>query len=74
MSQRTNKKDFRFLFNGRGHYKVIYTSPKTLKEFSTITDNMQLIDATKNCESPTQANLIHLKKLCKGKHNYEPGK
>ena len=47
------------------HFKVTYTSPKTGKQWHTITDNMPLIDNTKNVDTPTQKNLSLLKKLCK---------
>lgn len=44
--------DFRFQFAGHGHYKVTYTSPVTGKEWARTINNMPLIDATKNAESP----------------------
>jgi hypothetical protein len=57
--------DFNFRFSGYGHYKVTYTSPKTKKSWSVITDNMPLIDATKNAESPKIKDLQTLKSICK---------
>ena len=57
--------DFRFEFMGRGHYRVTYTSPVTYKEWSMVTSNMPLIDATKNAEEPKRCDLEHLKRLCK---------
>lgn len=57
--------DFRFEFMGRGHYRVTYTSPATSKEWSMVTNNMPLIDATKNAEEPMRRDLEHLKRLCK---------
>lgn len=57
--------DFTFIFNGHGHYKVIYCSPVTGKEFSTVTSNMPLIDLTKNSESPKRKDLERLKYVCK---------
>ena len=57
--------DFSFIISGHGHYKVIYTSPKTRKTRETVTSNMPLIDRTKNSESPKRIDLIHLKSLCK---------
>jgi hypothetical protein len=57
--------DFTFKFAGYGHYEVTYTSPKTRKEFTTVTNNMPLIDATKNSDSPKIKDLNELKKLCK---------
>lgn len=58
--------DFSFKFVGYGHYKVIYTSPVTGKEWSVTTTNMPLIDATKNAEDPLQKDLRELQRVCKG--------
>lgn len=44
--------DFDFEIAGHGHYKVTYTSPATGKRWTTTTNNMPLIDATKNAEEP----------------------
>jgi len=55
------------MFSGYGHYKVTYTSPKTGKQFTTTTDNMPLVDATKNSENPKVKDLVHLKNICKNK-------
>jgi hypothetical protein len=57
--------DFNFQFTGYGHYKVTYTSPKTGKQWTTITSNMQLIDATKGAEQPKIKDLLTLKSICK---------
>lgn len=57
--------DFRFTFAGHGHYTVTYTSPVTGKEYRTVTDNMPLIDATKNADQPKKKDLNSLKNLCK---------
>ena len=57
--------DFSFSFSGYGHYRVTYTSPITGKSWSTVTNNMPLIDATKNAESPKIKDLNDLKRLCK---------
>lgn len=56
---------FDFQFSGYGHYKVTYTSPVTGKKWSTVMNNMPLIDATKNCDSPLKKDLNTLKDLCK---------
>ena len=61
--------DFTFQPRGYGHYFVSYTTPITRKVHSTITNNMPLIDATKNSENPTQKNLLRLKSVCKNKSN-----
>jgi hypothetical protein len=61
-----NIQDFKFEFNGYGHYRVTYTSPKTSKEFTCVTTNMSLIDDTKNSDEPKVKDLKQLMKLCKG--------
>ena len=62
---KTNITDFKFMRSGSGHYKVSYTSPVTGRIWSTITDNMPLIDATNGEEKPKIKDLNKLKKLCK---------
>lgn len=57
--------DFTFQFAGYGHYKVTYTSPNTGKQWTATTNNMPLIDATKNAELPLVKNLKQLKRVCK---------
>jgi hypothetical protein len=57
--------DFSFNPSGYGHYKVIFKSPVTGKEWKTITSDMPLIDATKNSDSPKIKDLNQLKKICK---------
>jgi hypothetical protein len=57
--------DFKFKFAGYGHYEVTYFSPRTGKSWTTRTNNMLLIDATKNEDSPKTKDLVRLKKLCK---------
>ena len=57
--------DFTFKPSGYGHYFVEYQSPVTGKKFSCITNNMPLIDATKNADEPLQKDLNELKRLCK---------
>ncbi len=44
--------DFSFQFAGYGHYKVTYQSSITGKKWTTTTNNMPLIDLTKNCKEP----------------------
>jgi hypothetical protein len=60
-----SKSDFTFLFSGHGHYKVTYTSPVTGKEWTTVIDDMSIIDKTKNEEFPKRKDLEFLKYLCK---------
>ena len=65
MKKTSRLNDFRFLSAGHGHYRVSYVSPKTGRLWSRVTNDMQLIDATKNSEVPKQKDLEILKKLCK---------
>jgi hypothetical protein len=64
-TQTTTKSDFQFLFSGHGHYKVIYTSPVTGKKWTKATNDMPLIDATKNENAPKRKDLEMLKFICK---------
>ena len=64
-TQTISLSDFSFKFTSYGHYYVEYTSPVTNKVFGFITDNMPLIDATKNSESPKIKDLQELKRICK---------
>lgn len=57
--------DFSFIFQGRGHYQVTYTSPVTRKQYKTVTSDMPLIDATKNADTPKLKDLVRLKNICK---------
>ena len=59
--------DFSFSFAGYGHYRVTYTSPITGKSWSTLTNNMPLIDATKNADEAKRCDLELLKYLVKNK-------
>ena len=58
--------DFSFIFSGYGHYKVTYCSPVTGRTWSKVTDNMPLIDATKNADEPKIKDLQTLKRITKG--------
>lgn len=57
--------DFRFEFRGYGHYKVTYTSPVTGKQWTATTNDMPLIDDTKNSDDPKRKDLELLKRMCK---------
>jgi hypothetical protein len=57
--------DFTFVFSGYGHYKVTYRSPMTFKEWTKVTNNMYLIDLTKNAEEPKRKDLEQLKRIVK---------
>lgn len=57
--------DFQFVRTGYGRYSVAYQSPVTLKIWVNETNDMTLIDATKNEEEPKVKDLERLKRLCK---------
>lgn len=62
---RVSLSDFRFAPAGYGHYKVTYTSPVTGKAWTATTNNMPLIDLTKNADEPKRKDLEALKYLVK---------
>jgi len=62
---KTQLSDFMFMPSGYGHYKVTYTSPVTGKKWQTITNDMPLIDATRNADDPKRIDLDQLKRICK---------
>lgn len=63
MATKTTIYDFDFEF--AGHYKVTYTSPVTGKSWTAKTNDMPLIDATKNADEPKRCDLETLKRVCK---------
>lgn len=65
MSTKIKKQDFDFTSSGHGHYRVTYHSRTTGKKWTTITNDMPLIDITKNESDPKKKNLEQLKKICK---------
>jgi hypothetical protein len=65
MTKKISISDFSFVFSGYGHYKVMYTSPITGKQWAKTTNNMPLIDATKNADEPKRKDLEELKYLVK---------
>lgn len=65
MKTRTVISDFNFHVSGYGCYRVTYTSPATGKQWSTIVNDMSLIDATKNADEPKRKDLEALKRICK---------
>ena len=65
---KTEITDFTFITAGYGHYKVTYTSPVTGKRWTKTTNNMPLIDATKNADEPRRKDLNELKRLLKYKN------
>ena len=74
MKTKIQLSDFLFEKISYGRYKVTYTSPLSstrfsvlVKQWSTVIDDMTLIDATKNSDSPKVKDLEALKWLCKNK-------
>ena len=65
MKNSISRSDFSFQFAGYGHYKVTYTSPKTGKTWTRTTNDMPLIDVTKNSDEPRKVDLERLKRACK---------
>ena len=57
--------DFKFNRIGSGSYLVTFTSRKTCKEFTSSTNNISLIDSTKNSDQPKLVDLIRLKWVAK---------
>ncbi len=68
MKNKISISNFNFNRSGYGHYTVTYISPITGKEWTKTTNNMPLIDATKNSEAPKIKDLNRLKSLCKSKN------
>ena len=62
---KTTLSDFRFMPSDYGHYKVTYTSPVAGKSWIATTNNMPLIDLTKNADEPKRKDLEALKYLVK---------
>ena len=56
---------FDFAQAGYGHVRVTYTSPVTGKRWEKVTDNMKLIDNTKNADHPKRKDLLSLMKEVK---------
>ena len=67
MKQTISIADFHFQIRGYGHYKVTYISPATGKSWTATTNNMEIIDATKNADEPKRKDLETLKFICKSK-------
>lgn len=65
MRAKTTISNFRFEFAGDGHYKVTYTSPVTGKSWTAKTNDMPLIDATKNADDPKRCDLEPLNEFAK---------
>ena len=65
MKTKIRLSDFNFTFAGYGTYRVTYQSPVTGKCWMHSTNNMPLIDCTKNADEPLQKDLNELKRMCK---------
>lgn len=63
--QKISLSDFSFQFAGYGHYNVTYRSPVTGTKWQKSTNDMPLIDCTKNAENPKIVDLERLKAMCK---------
>jgi hypothetical protein len=57
--------DFSFLPSGHGHYKVTYTCQVTGKSWTTVTNNMYLVDMVKGNIEAKKVHLNALKYLVK---------
>lgn len=64
-TNRISISDFSFSPAGYGHYKVTYTSPITRSSWMATTNDMPLIDETKNADEPKIKDLNRLKAMCK---------
>ena len=62
---KTTLRDFDFRPSNYGHCRVTYTSPKTGKQWSRTTTDMELVDNTKNSDEPKRKDLELLKRFCK---------
>ena len=62
--------DFEFEWCGYGHYKVTYTSPNTWKKWARVTNDMRLINNTKNEGAfANKKDLTDLKRFVKTTHH-----
>ena len=68
MKTKISINNFSFLKTASGRYSVTYTSPVSGKSWTNSTNDMPLIDATKNEEKPKISDLNALKKICKNKY------
>lgn len=64
-TKKISRSDFSFMPSGYGHYRVTYRSPVTFKEWTTMINNVYLIDLTKNAEEPKRKDLEELKRIVK---------
>lgn len=65
MKRKIDITDFTFRPVGFGIYQVIYESPVTGRRWTTIVDDMTIIDATRNADTPKIKDLEMLKRICK---------
>ena len=64
MKTKISISDFSFLKTSSG----LYTSPVSGKSWTNSTNDIPLIDATKNSEKPKISDLNALKNICKNKY------
>lgn len=57
--------NFSYRIKSDGLYTIAYVCPKSFACYTSVTTDSKLIDATFNCEHPTQRNLSELRKACK---------
>ena len=57
--------DFHFVPEGYGHFRVKFTSRHTRYCWVALVDDMRLIDATYQAETPKRADLVRLKEYIK---------
>lgn len=59
-------KDFTFIFLSAGHYRIIYTSPKTGKQWASLCTDMGIIDEMRNNSEVTARQIELLRYWVKG--------
>lgn len=63
--QKISLSDFSFQFLGNGNYNVTYRSPITGEKWQKLTNDMSLINFTKDSGKPKIVDLERLKAMCK---------
>lgn len=59
-------KDFTFIFLSAGHYRIIYTSPKTGKSWNRLCTDMGIVDEMKSNDDVTARQIELLRYWVKG--------
>ena len=65
MSRHLTKAEFTFTPVPFGRYKVVYTSAISGIRWENVTDNVTLVNAVRNADSPNQGDLSRLRTVCK---------